>query len=390
MLNCGQKDVETIAFSQDDKLLASALSDYTINVWDTSSGAMLKTLLGDSHTVYAIAFSPDCRLLASASEVGSIKLWESSSGAELLLEQANDDVFDLAFSLDGKVLASVSDSSIQLWNANFGAVQMPTLEGHSEDISTAAISPDGNLCATFSYDKTIKLWDAGSGEVLGTLEERGLVEVLALSPDGRLVASSYDGTVKLRDTSSGAVLYILKETSSVKALAFSPDGRLIASGSSDKTIKLRDFTTGAVLRTLEGHTGPVVQVAFSPNSKLIASQDSGAVFKIWDASSGRVLDGLQLPRSSHQERHYAKKKSFSDDGSILHKNGKPFYTISKNSGLKIAKFVSIDCEWVFWGTERVLWLPPEYRPDFFEVWRDNVAICLASGRVVFIKFAFKD
>jgi WD40 repeat protein len=175
MLNRG-KHVGEIAVSQDGKLLASTakeyISDCTINVWDTSSGVMLRMLNDHPTLISALAFSPDSSLLASVSTWGSLKLWESSSGAELLSEQAKGGVGDLAFSLDGKLLASVDRSSIQLRNANFGAVQTPTLNDHFK-IKEAVFSYNGNVCATSSYyGKTIKLWDTSSGEVLGTFQEK--------------------------------------------------------------------------------------------------------------------------------------------------------------------------------------------------------------------------
>jgi WD40 repeat protein len=206
---------------------------------------------------------------------------------------------------------------------------------------------------------------------------------VAVSPDGKLLASGSDNTIKLWNTSSGEVRDTFKETSSVGGLAFSPDGKLLAIGSF-KTVKLWDLISNADPRTLGVHRYQILQVIFSPDGKLIASGD-GPYYKLWDVSSGILLRTLNPSYLAHG------KISFSDDGSVLQIDGKSIYDISgKNPGMNLIKSVSIYREWVLWGTERLLWLPPEYRPDLVKVHRGNIAICTSSGLVVFIKFAFED
>jgi len=169
----------------------------------------------------------------------------------------------------------------------------------------------------------------------------------------------------------------------VHTLAFSPDGKLLALGF-DVTLKLWDLTSNADLRTLGVHLYQSTQIIFSPDGKLIASR-SLFDYKLLNVSSGRVL------RTSQPSYHTAGKISFSDDGSVLQIDGRSIYDISgKNPGMNPTKSLTIDREWVVWGTERVLWLPPEYRSGLVEVHRGNIAICLKSGLAVFVKFAFED
>ncbi|KAH0543092.1 hypothetical protein FGG08_002606 [Glutinoglossum americanum] len=307
--------VKTVVFSPDGKLIASASYDRTVRIWDAVIGTAVQTLKGHTNKVNTVVFSPDGKLVASASDDKTIQVWDATTGAAAqTLKGHTDRVKTVVFSPDGKLIASVSnDRTVRVWDATTGAA-VQTLKGHTQDVNTVVFSPDGKLIASASNDETVRVWDATAGTAVQTLEgHTDWVKTVVFSPDGKLIASaSNDETVRVWDTATGAAVQTLKgHTDRVKTVVFSPDGKLIASVSNDRTVRVWDATTGAAVQTLKGHTQDVNTVVFSPDGKLIASASYDRTVRVWDATAGAAAQTLK------GHTHDVNTVVFSPDGKLI-------------------------------------------------------------------------
>ncbi|KAL3456232.1 hypothetical protein BJX64DRAFT_294281 [Aspergillus heterothallicus] len=256
------------------------------------------------------------------------------------LEGHLDSVGSLAFSPNGRLLASGSrDDTVKIWDLVTGAT-IHILHGHWRFVTSVAFSPDGERLASGSSDGTVCLWDPITGIQLRKLQVisnditafiRNMIQSVTFSADGSALATSTAHAIRFWDLATGDILDTIESTSNdnfTGSLAISPDGLVLASGTKKGLIQLWDTITGTELDLCQGHEEEVISVAFSPSGQLLASIGSDYSLRLWDAEGGVLSirtpninsiafspDGQLLALSSHL-LHTVYIYKFESDGTL--------------------------------------------------------------------------
>ena len=302
-------EVRAVAVSRDGRLAASAGADNVVHVWsldprDAGPAAERFALRGHANGVFGLSFSPAGDRLVSTSCDGGIRLWDLTTGAALPSPPHRDaGVVGVAFGPDGRWYAAACQRrSAVVFDAATGR-PLVTGEGGDDWVQDVDVTRAGDRMAVQSGFGTVTVWPVldrdgdGLPDALGTPVvcpgHHGWTSALAVSPDGRRVASAGDGVVSVWDTTTGAEqLDIRAHDGLVLDVAWSPDGRTLVTGGRDGRICTWDAADGHLRRTYAGHGNWVFAVAYGPNGELVTGGKEGTT-RVWPTGPD---DGAEATR----------------------------------------------------------------------------------------------
>jgi WD40 repeat protein len=302
-------------------------------VWDAGAGQLVHRA-GLPSAWLGASFSPDGAIVAICVSVRSpdepgpkseIRLWDLAAKKEVRRWPGpggpNGHMRPIAFSPDGQFVATGgADHVVRQWSVTTGKEERPNIHPYRHAATVAYL--DAATLLTYGAQNSVRIWDAATGKPVRRFDGgEAHIDVLAVSPDGRTVATAGgggDATVRLWEVATGRQrLHITGAMYDVTGLAFSPDGKLIAGADSHGVVTLWDTTAAIIQREFKGHKGWATVVVFSPDGRTIATGDHGNTVRLWDVHTGN--EGRKMT-GTNPMAHVA-ALVFSPDGQTLFSAG---------------------------------------------------------------------
>jgi len=293
--------VRSVAFTPDGTVLAAAggnTEDFAIHLWDVASGQSLGTLNGHTGIVWGVAFSLDGKLLASVSSDKTAKVWDWRTGTVIKSLDFPGEVVSVSFSPDGQNLAvgGVDEPQNQVQNAAIWTYSVDSWAAQVKfpeflDIAALAYSPKGGTLIGGGTSRNVQVWRASDGAPVFTLSHAHQVSKAAISPDGSTVATATCQTVANSECTEGGVwLWDLPSGKLIKKLAgfpdivenvaFSADGSILIAAS--RSGILRFYTTSDYQSKFETTSpGGISALTLSPDGGLLATGSNNGAVNLW-------------------------------------------------------------------------------------------------------------
>ena len=314
---------ESLSISADDRYVLVGCKDSHRNdcfLWDLKKNEFIRTLKGHTGGVNSVSMTSDGKLAISGSGSSSIILsrknlidefvlsklpdkicilWDLFTGKELNnLDGHTGDVNSVSITPDGQYAISASnDRTCILWDL-YRRESRKLIRGHNSGIRAVSVTPDQQQGISGSQDGSLVLWNLSTLEsILNYKLNFPMVNALSITPDGKcFVIGSLSSISTLCDIKTGTKIHELEgHVSSVNTFCITQDGRFAISGSNDMRGILWDLTTGKSIYNFIGHAGPVNAVTIMPDNSFAVTGSSDNMCYLWDLKTGKLVFHLAGP-----------------------------------------------------------------------------------------------
>jgi len=233
--------VNSVAYSPDGEKIVSGSDDHSALVWNARSGKRIRKLTM-SNPIHSVGFNPDSSMIASDSQDGTIRIWDSTTGQNIHSLFLGDTPLSLAFSPNGQYLVLGTNSGVNIWEVESWKKARDCIDKCF--VRDVAVSPDSNHVA-YSRGQNVCVMDMKTGNDIAKLKgHTNKVTCLAFSPDGTWIASgSWDKTIRIWETATGNLILTLEFSSFIYSIAISLDGMRITAGCNDNNIYLYSYNS---------------------------------------------------------------------------------------------------------------------------------------------------
>ena len=296
--------VRALAISPDGQTVLSGSFDSTVIRWSLARDVAEQVLRFHADAVNAVVLLGDGRA-ATAGADGRIAIWTAGNvQPDSVLEGHTAPIVALALSPDGTMLASASwDQTVRLWPVVGGAPRV--LEGHTQNVNGVAFTPDGRALVSVSYDQSVRIWPLAGTSPPTVVAMPSPLNAVAIGADGEIAAGAGDGRVYFLAADGTRSGDVAAGPRPVISLAVSRDGALAAAASIGGSVAIIDRKTRELARTLVGPGLPVWSVAFIPDNHTLLTGGADNIIRRWNAATGEPIGSVLLETASDPLAAYA-------------------------------------------------------------------------------------